>query len=387
MPEQIVVLGSGYAGAGAIKSLESNLGTDVEITWVSDVDYHLVLHEAHRCIRNPDVKEKITIPVQDIKSERTRFIQNRVINIDVDDRAVTLTDDTSIEYDYLVVALGSQTAFFGIDGLEEHAFTLKSLDDALQIHDEIKTAASNASESNPAQVAIGGAGLSGIQTAGEVAEYREDCAAPLDIDLVEGLDEIFPGNDPEVQEALRKRLESKNVNIITGEFISEVNDDVVYIGDDETLEYDVLIWTGGITGRDCIERTDIEKDERSHRLNVETSFQTANERVFAIGDCALIDQPDENTAPPTAEAAWEAAEHVGDNIARHRRGQPLKNWTFTSKGTAISVGEDTVAHDVQYFPVDTFGGFLARSLKKAIATRWISSITGPRTAMKAWPHM
>lgn len=387
MTEQIVVLGSGYAGAGAIKSLESNLSTDVDLTWISDVGYHLVLHEAHRCIRDPTVRENITIPVEEIKSERTEFVQNRVIDIDVNDRVVTLADTTTVDYDYLVVALGSQTAFFGIDGLEEHALTMKSLDDALQIHDEMTAAIGDASESSPAQIVIGGAGLSGIQTAGEVAAYRDEKDAPIDVHLIEGLDEIFPGNDPEVQGALRRRLEDRDVNIKTGEFIGEVDEDVVYVGEDETLEYDVLVWTGGITGRDCIDGTNIEKDNRSHRLNAETNFQTANERVFAIGDCALIDQPDENPAPPTAEAAWDAAEQIGENIARHRRGQPLQNWTFTSKGTAISVGEDAVAHDVQYFPVDTFGGFIARSLKKAIAARWISSITGPRNALKAWPHM
>ncbi|MWG36703.1 NAD(P)/FAD-dependent oxidoreductase, partial [Halomarina oriensis] len=68
MTENVVVLGSGYAGAGAVKSIEKQLGDRVDLTWVSDVDHHLVLHEAHRCIRNPRVKEKVAIPVDDIKS-------------------------------------------------------------------------------------------------------------------------------------------------------------------------------------------------------------------------------------------------------------------------------------------------------------------------------
>ncbi|MFB6084750.1 MAG: NAD(P)/FAD-dependent oxidoreductase [Halorientalis sp.] len=387
MTDDVVVLGSGYAGAGAIKSLESEVGTDADITWISDVDYHLVLHESHRCIRDPSIQDKITIPVEDIKSPSTRFVQGEVTDIDTDDRTVDLADDSTVDYDYLLVALGSQTAFFGIDGLEEHAHTLKGLDDALGIHEDLKAAAREASQSDPAQVVVGGAGLSGIQSAGEIAEFRDEHRAPIDIHLVEGLDEIFPGNDPEVQGALRKRLEALDVNIMTGEFIGEVDEETVYIGEETELDYDVLLWTGGITGQDAVSDVDLEQDERNHRIETGMNFQTEDERVFAIGDCALIDQPGENPAPPTAEAAWEAADHVGKNMARAMRGQPLEDWTFKSKGTAISVGEDAVAHDVQFVPMETFGGFLAKNLKKAIAARWINSITGPGRAMKAWPDM
>ncbi|WP_247009044.1 NAD(P)/FAD-dependent oxidoreductase [Halorientalis litorea] len=391
MTDDVVVLGSGYAGAGAIKSLESELGRDTDITWISDVDYHLVLHESHRCIRDPAIQDKVTIPVEDIKSPSTRFVQGEVVDIDADDRVVTLADESTVDFDYLLVAIGSRTAFFGIDGLQEHAHTLKSLDDALGIHEDVKEAAREASQSDPAQVVIGGAGLSGIQSAGEVAEFRDDHRAPIDIHLVEGLDEIFPGNDPEVQGALRTRLEDRDVNIMTGEFIGEVDEETVYIGDDIELDYDVLLWTGGITGRECVEDLDVEKDERNKRIHTGMNFQTENDRIFAVGDCALIDQPGENPAPPTAEAAWEAADHIGKNMARAMRGQPLDDWTFESKGTAISVGEDAVAHDVSYagigFPIDTFGGFMARNLKKAIAARWINSVTGPGRALKAWPDM
>ena len=387
MTENVVVLGSGYAGAGAVQSLETEVGNQADITWVSDVDYHLVLHESHRCIRDPSIEEKVKIPIEEIKSPSTRFVQGHVEDIDCDDRDVTLDDGSTIDYDYLLVAIGSQTAFFGIEGLEEHAHTLKSLDDVLGIHDDVKTAAREASQSDPAQVVVGGAGLSGIQTAGEIAEFRDKHRAPIDIHLVEGLDNVFPNNDPEVQGAIRKRLENLVVNIMTGEFIGEVDEETVYIGDEEELDYDVLIWTGGITGRDAVRDVDLEKDERNHRLHSEGDFQTTNERVFAIGDCALIEQPGENPAPPTAEAAWTAAEVAGENIARAVRGQPLKTWTHKDKGTVISVGDKAVAHDVIGMPIDTFSGLQAKLLKKAIAARWINDITGVGRAAKAWPDM
>src|SRR6056297_3123069 len=127
MTENVVVLGAGYAGAGAIKKLQSELGGTVRLTWVADVDYHLVLHESHRCIRDPSVQDQVTIPVHEIKEPTTDFVQGTVTGIDTDERAVELESGDDIDYDYLMVGLGSRTAFFGIDGLKEHAHTLKSL--------------------------------------------------------------------------------------------------------------------------------------------------------------------------------------------------------------------------------------------------------------------
>ncbi|MEF8777536.1 MAG: FAD-dependent oxidoreductase [Natronomonas sp.] len=388
MTDDVVVLGSGYAGTGAVKRLESELDGEADITWISDVDHHLVLHESHRCIRNPDIQEKITFDVADIKAPSTRFIQDRVESIDTRDREITLADDSIVGYDYLLVGLGTQTAFFGIDGLKKHALTLKTLDDVLDIHDEVTDAAEKASRNDPAQVIIGGAGLSGIQSAGEIAAFRDNHRAPIDVHLVEGLDNVFPNNDPVVQAKLRKLLEEKDVQIHTGEFIGEVDEETVYVGEEKQLDYDVLLWTGGITGQDAAATAEVQKDERSNRIEAASNFQTSDERVFAIGDAALIEQPGQDQpAPPTAQAAWQAAEVAGENLARSIRGQPLKEWEYEDKGTLISVGSKAVAHNVKGLPIDTFGGYAAKALKKTVAARWITKVTGFTDAAKAFPDM
>ncbi|MGM0604866.1 MAG: NAD(P)/FAD-dependent oxidoreductase [Halobacteriota archaeon] len=388
MTDHVVVIGAGYAGAGAVKSFEERVEPgEAKLTWISERDYHLVLHEVHRAISNPGVESKIAIPIDEIKSDSTDFIRSRVTGVDTDDRSIQLEDGDAVSYDYLLVAIGSRTAFFGISGLREHSHTLKSLDDARAINEAIRKASDRATRNDPAQVLIGGAGLSGIQTAGEIAEYRDEHRASLDIKLVEGLDEIFPGQDPEVQGALKKRLLARDVEILTGEFISEVDDEHVYLGADTELAYDVLVWTGGITGREEIADSTLEKDDRSHRLFAASDFQTSDDRVFAIGDSALIDQGTNDVAPPTAQAAWQAAAVAGENLLRASRGSPLKSWQHEDKGTVVSVGEDAVAHDVQYSPINTFGGPAAKLLKKAIATRWIADVSSPKRAMKAFSEM
>ena len=394
MGAQVVVVGSGYAGAGAVTAFEDAIRDDeAELTWISDHEYHLVLHEVHRVVRDPDVASKIAIPVSEIKSDATDFLQGRVTGIDTDERTVSLGDGREVAYDYLLVGVGSETAFYGIEGLEEHSLTLKGLDDARRIHREVTEAGDSATRAEPARVIVGGAGLSGIQTAGEIATYRDDQQLPIEVTLVEGLDEVFPGKDPEVQRALRERLEALDVEILTGRFVSAVDDDALRLDgqneddDGETLPYDVLVWTGGITGQELMADVSVEKDERSRRVYAESDFQTSDDRVFAIGDAALVDQGDREFAPPTAQAAWQAAEVAGENLARAVRGEPLQTWKHTDKGTVVSVGEKAVAHDVQGVPVSTFGGLPAKVLKKSIAARWIYTVASARRSVDAWSDM
>ncbi|WP_254768106.1 NAD(P)/FAD-dependent oxidoreductase [Salinilacihabitans rarus] len=389
MTENVVVLGAGYAGAGAVTKLQSELDGTARLTWISDTDYHLVLHEAHRVIRDPAVRSDITIPVHDIADPATRFIQDRVVDLDVDERVVELEDGEDVEYDYVLVALGSQTAYYGIPGLEEYSLTLKSLDDALEIHEAIEAASRDATRGEPAQVVVGGAGLSGIQTAGEVAEFRDAHRAPIEIHLVEALEEIFPGNDPEIQAALRDLLEDAGVTIHTDDPITEAEEGVIHFDEGDPLEYDVLVWTGGITGRDALDSADL--DKQHNRVEAEANFQTSDERVFAIGDSAIVDQGDQ-PAPPTAQAAWQAAEVAGENISRAIQNRPLVTWEHEDKGTVVSVGEEAVAHGVKpalgvSLPVTTFGGFPAKNLKKLIAARWIADLTSWNRARKAWPSL
>ncbi|AHG03651.1 NADH dehydrogenase [Halobacterium sp. DL1] len=386
MTTRVVVLGAGYAGAGAVAKLESELDSGTELVWISDTDYHLVLHEAHRIIRDPGVKEKITIPVEEIKSRQTQFVHDAVTDVDTDDRVVELADCEDVDYDYLLVGIGSDTATYGIDGMDEHPLTLKSLDDALEIHEQVREAAREATRENPAQVVVGGAGLSGIQSTGELAEFRDRRNAPIDITLVEALPEIFPPGDSEIQGALRHRLEDRDIEILTDDPITAAEADSLQFDERDDLDYDVFLWTGGVTGPSELGEVDVEAEH--NRLSTASNLQTEDERVFAVGDCSLVDQGDDDVAPPTAQAAWQAADVAAENIARAIDDRPLKTWTYDDQGTLISVGETALAHEVEVngisAPVRTFNSTPAKMLKKGAAARWIAKITSWPRAMKAW---
>ncbi|MFP4625147.1 MAG: NAD(P)/FAD-dependent oxidoreductase [Natronomonas sp.] len=390
MADDVVVVGSGYVGTGTIQRLESELDSEADLTWISDVDHHFVLHESHRIIRDPSVGPKITFPIESLKSPATRFVEGRVVEIDVDTRELVLEDGSIVPFDYLVVGIGSRTAYFGIEGVKRNASTVKNLEDVLEIHNDLERVSQQASRSDPAQVVVGGAGLSGIQSAGEIAAFRDEKRAPIEIHLVEGLDSVFPNNDPVVQATLRELLEAKEVRIHTGEFIGEVDEDTVYGSEDLALEYDVLLWTGGITGHEVATTADVDQQPRTNRLEVSPTFQTSHERIFALGDAALVEQPTTNRpVPPTAQAAWQAAEVAATNVARSIREEPIEPWVYRDMGTVISVGDDAVANDVVGVRAikETVTGPFAEQLKKAAALRWIRKITGPAAALRAYPYM
>ena len=380
MTDRVVVLGAGYAGAGAVTTLEDELA-DAEITWVSEHDYHLVLHEVHRVIRDPDAEDAITIPVEDIKSRDTAFVQGRVDGVDVEERTVTLDDGSEIEYDYLLIGLGSATAFYGIPGLAEHAHTLKSLGDARSIHDDVRRAASEATPADPTRVVVGGAGISGIQIAGEIAEYRDIHDAPIEITLVEALEQIMPGRDADLQRRVRRMVEARGIEILTDDPITEATGDVVHFEGRDPVDHDVLVWAGGVTGQDALEGAGV--DANHNRVTADATFRTSDDRVFAVGDAAAI-EIDGTDVPPTAQAAWDAADVAAANVARAIEGRPLRTWSYEDKGTVLSVGEEAIAHDVMYFPLGTFDSLPARFLKKAIGARWIASVTSVRRALSAW---
>jgi NADH dehydrogenase len=380
MSERVVVLGAGYAGATAVQRLEREL-PDAELTWVSREDHHLVLHEVHRVIRAPSVADDVTIPVADIAGRDTEFVEGEVTGIDTDDRVVELADGTELDYDYVVVALGSKTAFYGIPGLEDHALPLKGLDDARAIHDAVAAAADAASDDDPAQVVVGGGGLSGIQCAGEVAGYREDEDAPVEVTLVEAMDELLPGRDDDLQRTVRGAVDRHEIDVLTGDPIVEATEETVVFDGRDPLGYDVLVWAGGVTGQDALEGADVEANH--NRVETDATFRTSDDRVFALGDSALVEQGDD-VAPPTAQAAWGAGDVLAANVRRAVEGDPLQTWTHVDKGTLVSVGEAAVAHDLVGVPVETFGGPAAVFMKKLVAARWIAQVSSWRRALSAW---
>lgn len=378
MSPEVLVVGAGYAGTGVVTALDDRFPA-VDVTWVSAEPCHEVKHEVHRVIRKPRLATELRIPIDDIQADRTRFHTGTVVGVDPDAREVTLVEGDALDYDYLVLTPGAQTAFYGIPGLREHAYRLRSVDNALAINEAI----TNREDGETVRVVVGGGGLSGVQTAGEIAALGRDTGLAVDITVVEALETILPSEPAALRSAVAARLAEREVSIRADAPIVEATADDVQLDGGDQLAYDVLVWTGGISGGDV---TGSHLERLHHRIETDARFRTNDPRIFAVGDAAAIAQPDE-VAPSTAQAAWQAAPVAAANVVAAARGEELHEWRYRDKGTLVSIGEAAVAHGVAGIPVKTFGSIPASTLKKAVAARWIGGITSWRRVVGLWSDL
>ncbi|MFC7137351.1 NAD(P)/FAD-dependent oxidoreductase [Halobaculum litoreum] len=371
----VAVLGAGYAGVALTRKLESRLPPDVDITLVNDGEEHVLVHETHRAIRRPAVADAISVPVADLL-DRAELVVDRVDDVDADAGRAELASGDAVEWDYGAVCLGSETAYYGIEGLREHATPLKSLDDAARIREEFLGVVADGG-----RVVVGGAGLSGVQVAGELTalagEEGADVPDDVEVVLVEQLDEVAPNFPANFRRAVREQLSERGVGVETGTAVEAVYDDRI-VTDDGDLRYDQLVWTGGIAGDDAVDgdRPVVRADLR------------LTDRTFALGDAARAVDADGEPVPASASAAIREAKTVAENVGRlvdHERDAApddfaprLARYRFQVPGWLVSVGDGAVA---QLGPT-VLTGAAAKASKAGVGAGYLTSVGAVDRALK-----
>ena len=383
----LVVLGAGYAGVTLTKSLERRLPADVELTLVDESPDHLVQHELHRVIRRPTLANEITVSLTDVVDRASVHVAT-VETIDRDSRTVELSTGP-MAYDVAIVCLGAETAFYGLEDVRERATPLKRLAHAR----EIRAGFFAAMEADRPRIVVGGAGLSGIQTAGELAELarEEGVTDRTTVTLLEQLDAVAPGFPPRFQRAVRSALADLDVDVQTEATVTGADDAKIGFEDESSVDYDQLIWTGGITGPAALdgERPLVEADLR------------LDERTFVCGDAARVTDAEGTAVPASAQSAVREARTVAANVTRlvererdassgsereviagSDRTAPeethtddaFEQFSFDSPGWLVSVGDDAVA---QVGPL-VLSGRAAKAMKATVGVGYLSSVGGVR---------
>ncbi|RDZ64852.1 NADH dehydrogenase FAD-containing subunit [Haloferax sp. Atlit-12N] len=360
---RVLVLGAGYAGLTLARDLERRLPADADLTVVNDSAHHLVQHEVHRAIRRPAVADAIQVPL-DEALDRAEVVVDRVTAVDRDARTVELAEGDALDYDYCAVCLGAETAYYGIPGLEAHSVPLKRVADAETIR---KRFFDDCDEGGT--VVVGGAGLSGVQVAGELAALRDEEDAHADIVLVEQLDAVAPSFAESFQRAVRDELLDRGVEIRTETAVESVTDATVAT-DTGDIDYDLLVWTGGIAGDDAMggERPSVRADLRLDR------------RTFVVGDAARAVDADGEPVPASASAALREAKTVAGNVAAQVKFEldgdgndfaPRPDpYRFEVPGWIVSVGDGAVA---QVGP-SIFRGKAAKAMKATVGAGHLTSV-------------
>ncbi|WP_158057369.1 NAD(P)/FAD-dependent oxidoreductase [Halorussus halophilus] len=370
---RIVVLGAGYAGLTLARKLERTLSDDVDIVVVEKTGRHLVQHEIHRAIRRPAIADDIVVDLVDVL-DRADIRQAEVTDVDHEENVVTLATGDEIEYDYAAVCLGAETAFYDLPGVEEYGTPLKSLEDAARIRDGFF----DALEANPeGHVVVGGAGLSGVQVAGELVALarEEDATDAVTVTLLEQLDSVAPAFPENFQEAVHEELEDRGVEIRTGTAVARATHDTIELETGETIDYDQFVWTGGIRGPDAL---------HGERPAVQNTMRLGD-GTFVVGDAARVVDADGEPVPASAQAAVREARVVAQNIARLVEQDDsdvfeprLERFAFDSPGWLVSIGDGAVA---QVGPT-VLTGTAANALKTTVGAGYLSSVGAVRNAVE-----
>jgi len=334
----VAVLGAGYAGLTLARTLEGTLPDDVDLVVVDESPDHVVQHELHRVVRRPGLADDIAVSLSDVLDCEVR--QATVTALDADAGEATLErpdgSEETLAYDVGAACLGARTAYYGLDGVREHATPLKRLADAREIRRDFLDLADGD------RAVVGGAGLSGVQVAGELAALAEETAVDAEVCLLEQESVVAPAFPPAFQRAVHDALVDAGVTVRTGTGVSSADDGRIELDSGEALDYDQFVWTGGIRGPAAFD------DDRP----VVRADLRLGESTFAVGDLARIVDSDGQAVPASAAAAIREASVAADNVRTlvdHRRGpgdgfEPrLSRYRFDVPGWLVSVGDDAVA--------------------------------------------
>ncbi|MCA1180189.1 NAD(P)/FAD-dependent oxidoreductase [Bacillus licheniformis] len=392
---KVVVLGAGYGGLMTVTRLVKKIGiNEADITLVNKHNYHYETTWMHEASAGTLHHDRCRYQIKDvINTSRVNFVQDTVKKIDKEGKKVVL-ETGELSYDYLVVALGSVPETFGISGLKEHAFSISNINSSRQLreHIEYQFATYNTeAEKRPERltIVVGGAGFTGIEFLGEMANRIPELCREYDIDrqqvrliCVEAAPSVLPGFEPELVDYAVNYLEGKGVEFKIGTAVKECTPDGIIVGKDdqtEEIKAGTVVWAAGVRGNPIIEESGFEN--MRGRVKVKPDLRVeGHDDIFVIGDCSLIiNEETERPYPPTAQISMQQGETCANNLAALIHGKETETFSFDNKGSVASLGE----HDAIGV---AFGrkmtGTTASMMKKIIDNRSLFMIGGPGLVLK-----
>lgn len=372
---RVLVLGGGFAGVYCAKKLERLGDPELQVSLVSTENFFVFTPMLPQVVSGMIESNHVVVPVRQIL-KKTRFYEACVESVDVWNKRVTLATDRDkdggsskerlvVEYDQLVVSLGSGTSFACMSQIEPYVFTLKSLKDALMLRNHVIDMLERADmEPDPEKkrqlltfVIVGG-GLSGIETVGELDSFFHEAVkyyphihdTPVELVLVQSGDRILPELDRDLADFTLRQLRSSGVKVHLGCRVVDGAQNSVRIkrkdgsgGEESTIAARTVVWTAGISPNPVIADIPCEGERPgSGRLPVDEFLRVRGyNNIWAIGDCAHIvaDRSTGGLYPPTAQHAIREAEAAALNIARSMHGRPLKEFDYDGDKQMAVVGE------------------------------------------------
>ena len=361
--KQILILGGGFGGMYAALELEKRLARDpdVQITLINRDNFFLFTPMLHEVAASDLDITHIVNPVRKLL-KRIEFFDGDVQSIDLPNKRVVVTHGIrelhphELEYDHLIIALGSITNFFNLPGLEEGALTMKSLGDAIHLRNRLIHHLEEADfECCPAvrgpllTFVVAGGGFAGAETIASINDFLREATKfyphlneeMLRVVLVHPGPFILPELGEKLGRYAQSRLAERGVEIRVNTRVTSYTDYEVRLNDGTTINTQTLIWTAGTSPNPLLNDLPCEKERGRLLVNVWLEVK-GWPGVWALGDCALV--PDVTTGkycPPTAQHALREGKTVARNIAAEIRGGMKNQFVFKTIGQLASIGRRT----------------------------------------------
>ena len=342
----VVVVGAGFGGLNAVKSL---LSGPIDITLLDRGNYHGFWPLLYQVATAGLAADDIAHPIRELFAGRAnvRVRLGVVTHVDLDRRFVDLEDGARIEYDYVVLATGSVSADFGIPGVAEHAFPLKTLADAVRLRNHILGAFERA-DADEALVASGvltfvlaGGGPTGVEMAGALAEligrnlahdFTHLDVTAARIVIVEMADHLLGGFSASSQHSARSTLEARGVEVRLGAAIARVDADRVELTDGTAIPCGTVVWTAGVRAHDLASALGVPQT-RGGRVAVNADLSVpGHPEAFVVGDLAGTQDPQ------LAQVAIQGGRHAARAIRRLHAGRATHPFRYRNHGIMATIG-------------------------------------------------
>lgn len=367
--KRILVLGGGFAGVDCTRKLESYFHSDydIEITLVSDDNFLLFTPMLPQIVAGTVAPRHIVMPLRAL-CKKARIYESVIRDIDPVQQHVTLEGTPEkigvrIHYDYLVIALGSETNFFGLKNIEKYSFTMKTLADAISLRNRLIDMLEQAeNEKNPKikerllTFVIVGGGFAGVETAGEINDFLHEAVSyyhntkkeDIHVILVEAASTILQGFNKRLTEYAHNKLEKNGIKIVLENAVTSFDGKNIVLNKLSNPSTDIdskniinshtLVWTAGVTPVEIIQNS-IFKIKKG-KIIVNEYLEIPNyPDVFAIGDCSQFDGGVDSKFPPTAQLAEAHAKLAAYNIKQTIENKEKKKFEYSWKGQSAIIGK------------------------------------------------
>ena len=351
---RVVILGAGFGGLTAARKMASF----ADVTVVDRHNFQTFLPLLYQVSTAGLAADHVAHPIRGaLRKTGIQFRMGTPISVDHKNKSVKLDSSEVLDFDYLVVALGSATADFGIPGVVEHALGMKSVHEALVIRAEVLRRFEDLcrfEDDTLFSISVVGGGPTGVEMAGAFAELvrgplkhdQANAAAHIKINLIEAGPRILPMFSEKLSAHGKKDLEKLGVTVHLNTAVKEIGPRKIEMKDGSSLPSEVTIWAAGVKGEPTAAKLNLPLVNT--RIDVQDSLQVKNyPHIFAIGDIAGFVGKDGRFLPMVAPVAMQQGRHVAQQIKSLVTGRELKPFKYIDKGSMATIGRHKAIVEVK----------------------------------------